>query len=53
MAVVVLPFCLAISVSTMRNRGRPSRSSSQAWIRCHRCGGYRSTPIMLAKSMTL
>src|SRR6476469_6182214 len=35
----VLPFCRATSRMMIRNRGRPSGSSSPAWIMSHSCQG--------------
>src|SRR5690606_12316891 len=48
----VLPFWRATSTSTLRNRGRPSSSSSQAWITVHSCHGSSGLPIDLANSIT-
>src|SRR6185295_5848091 len=48
----VLPFCLATRASTIRNRGRPSDSSSPRWMTSHFCQSSSGQPIASAKSMT-
>src|SRR4030095_12064208 len=48
----VLPFCRAARTRTVRNRNRPSASSSSAGMSSQRCQGISSTPrTFSAKSM--